>query len=326
MPRRLTGFKPTGPLQLGNYLGAIRPLIDNQRSVDSIAVIADLHALTVPHEPARLRELTRENAATLLAAGVDPERTLLYLQSDLPAHLELHYLLECTTGYGEARRMIQFREKQDGAHTRLSLLTYPVLMAADILLHGADEVPVGADQSQHLELARAIAARFNARYGEVFALPRAVHPGIAARIRDLADPTTKMGKSSASQAGVIRLLDPPDVIRRKIMRAVTDDAGVVRPDAERQPGIANLLEILAACRRVTPGEAAVGVSGYGELKAAVVDEVLAVVRPIQQRYAELRGEVSYLTGILAEGAERARHRTAHTLRRCYAALGLRAAA
>jgi tryptophanyl-tRNA synthetase len=321
---RISGFKPTGSLQLGNYLGAISPAL---ASPDTVIVVADLHALTVPHDPVRLRELTLENAATLLAAGLDPTRTLLYVQSHLTAHLEMHYLLECATGYGEAQRMIQFRElHRNNGHTRLSLLTYPVLMAADILLHGADEVPVGADQSQHLELARTIATRFNARYGPVFTVPRAVRPTAAARVKDLSDPTRKMGKSSASQAGVIRLLDPPDVIRRKVMRAVTDTCAEVRHDPERQPGVANLLEILAACRHVTPDELATVVSSYSELKAAVLDEVLAVVRPIQHRYAEVRSEMSYLTGILTEGADRARHRTASRLRGAYAAIGLRPAA
>jgi tryptophanyl-tRNA synthetase len=313
---RLTGFQPTGSLQLGNYLGAIRPLLDAQSTADSVAIIVNLHALTVPHDPARVRALTRENAGLLLAAGVDPERTLLYAQADVPAHLELHYLLECVTGYGEARRMIQFKEKRT-AHTRLSLLTYPVLMAADILLHGAAEVPVGADQSQHVELARTIATRFNSTYGEVFVMPAAVHPTAATRVRDLADPTTKMGKTNATRAGVIGLLDPPETVRRKVMRAVTDDVGVVRHDPDRQPGVSNLLEILTALR----GGPVSGIDTYRGLKQTVADEVIAALEPIRKRHAELTA--SDIDSVLADGARRATRRVTPTLHRAYQALGLR---
>lgn len=187
--RSLTAFKPTGRLQLGNLLAAIQPLVAAQEHSDCVVMIVDLHALTVEHDPRRVRELTLEQAAVLIAAGVDPTRTTLYVQSHLPEHAQLHYLLECTTGYGEARRMIQFREKSTGPDpVRLSLLTYPVLMAADILLHDTDEVPVGDDQSQHLELARDVAYRFNTRYGQTFTVPRAVTPTVASRIMDLADP------------------------------------------------------------------------------------------------------------------------------------------
>jgi tryptophanyl-tRNA synthetase len=327
----LTGFKPTGPLQLGNYLGAIRPMIDAQQGGDrgghdsdaSIALIVDLHALTVDHDPTHLRGLTLEYAATLLAAGIDPARTLLYVQSHVPAHLELHYLLECATGYGEAHRMIQFREKRTGDHTRLSLLTYPVLMAADILLHAAERVPVGDDQSQHLELTRTIATRCNTRYGAGFTVPRMVRPDLAARIKDLANPTAKMEKTNPSQAGVLRLLDPPDVVRRKVLRAVTDDIGEVRHDPERQPGVANLVEILAACRRADPAATAAELTTYQQLKTAVIDEVVGLLRPLQHRYELLRADPHELCRILADGADQARERTAPVLRRAYEALGLR---
>src|SRR5258705_454564 len=201
--RRLSGFKPTGRLHLGNYLGAIRPMLDAQATIDSIVMIADLHALTVEHDPQRLRSLTTEAMATMLALGVDPTTTLCYVQSDVREHAELHYLLECATGYGEAARMIQFKQKSREQDTvRLSLLTYPVLMAADVLLHDADEVPVGEDQSQHLELARDVANRFNTRYGKTFVVPRAVNPGVAARVMDLSDPVGKMGKSGGTDAGL----------------------------------------------------------------------------------------------------------------------------
>jgi tryptophanyl-tRNA synthetase len=319
MTRRLSGFQPTGHLQLGNYLGAIRPMVDSQHDVDSVVAVVDLHALTVTHDPARVRELTMEVATLLLAAGVDPEVSLLYVQSHVPEHTELHYLLECVTGYGEAHRMIQFKEKS-GAHTRLSLLTYPVLMAADILLHGADEVPVGEDQAQHLELAREVAARFNHRYGPTFAPPRTVTPPVAARVMDLADPTAKMGKSNASSAGVIGLLDPPEVVRRKVMRAVTDPGSQVRYDPAGQPGVSNLLEIIAACGRGTP--AGLSFDSYRSLKAAAVDAVVEALRPIQARYAALAADPGYVHSVLAAGARRARERGATTVRRAKEAIGL----
>jgi tryptophanyl-tRNA synthetase len=326
MPRRLSGFKPTGPLHLGNYLGAIRPLIDSQYEVDSIAVVADLHALTVEHDPTRIRALSTEVVAGVIAAGLDPTRTVLYVQSHVPAHMELHYILECVTAYGEAHRMIQFREKGATGSTRLSFLTYPVLMAADILLHRADEVPVGDDQSQHLELTRDVAVRFNRRYGEVFQVPCAVNPDVAERIKDLADPTAKMGKSSADQAGVLRLLDPPELLRRKVMRAKTDSGSQVRYDPAGQPGLANLLEILAACIRDEPATLAGLFDSYGELKAAVADAVIATLGPIQARYADVCADPDYVAEILRDGAAAARERTADTLARAYTAIGLRPAA
>src|SRR5690606_9036872 len=238
--RRLTGFQPTGRLQLGNYLSAIRPMVAGQdrsrpypdgRPRECLVTVADLHALTVEHRPHEVRSRTLELATTLLAAGIDPQQTVLFVQSHVGEHTGLHYLLECVTGYGEACRMIQFKEKsRSQRHVRLSLLTYPVLMASDILLYDTDEVPVGEDQAQHLELARQVATRFNHRYGDTFTVPAAVTPDVAARIMDLADPTTKMQKSSAGGAGVIYLLDPPDVIRRKVRAAVTDSEGEVRYD------------------------------------------------------------------------------------------------
>lgn len=317
--RRLTGLKPTGRLQLGNLIGAIRPMI---AAPAGTVVVVDLHALTVDHRPHEVREQTREQATTLLAAGIDPERTTLYVQSHVPEHTELHYLLECVTGYGEAHRMIQFREKRTGGHTRLSLLTYPVLMAADILLHDTDEVPVGDDQTQHLELAREIATRFNARYGETFTVPRAVNPEVAARIMDLTDPATKMDKSAERTAGVLQLLDPPDVLRRKVMRAVTDTGSAVRHDPEHQPGVANLLEILAACTGGRPAALAADFPTYRQLKVATTDAVIATLAPVQRRYAELARESGHVRGVLADGAARARERAAVTVARARRALGL----
>jgi len=321
--RRLSGFKPTGRLQLGNYLGAIRPMVNAQRTTDSVVMIADLCALTVEHNPARLRELTAEVLATLLATGVDPTATLCYLQSDVPEHAELHYLLECTSGYGEAARMIQFKEKAaTQKHVRLSLLTYPVLMSADILLHDADEVPVGDDQTQHLELARDVANRFNTRYGRTFVVPRAVNPHIAARVMDLADPTAKMGKSTVSEAGVIHLLDAPDAVRRKVARAVTDARSDVAYDPDRRPGIANLLEILAACQADHPDIAALRFDTYAELKEAVAQAIVDTLGPIQDRYSEFVADPTYLDQVRRGGAERARDRAAQTVRRAKRAIGL----
>ncbi len=316
MTRRLTGIKPTGHLQLGNLFGAIRPTVDGQKETESIIMIVDLHALTIEHDPKRVRDLTVEQARFLLAAGIDPDLTTMYVQSHLSEHAQLHYLLECATGFGEARRMIQFKEKSSGPDpVRLSLLTYPVLMAADILLHDTEEVPVGDDQTQHLELARDVAYRFNTRYGQTFTVPRPVTPTFAARIMDLADPAGKMGKSNEITSGVIGLLDRPEVVRRKVMRAVTDTKNLVRHDPDRQPGVTNLLEIYVACtgdrREFT---------SYGELKNAVADAVIAALEPIQRRFAAIQpGEV---LSVLRDGARKARPRAQATLERATEAIGL----
>lgn len=321
--RRITGLKPTGHLHLGNLIGAIRPIAATQYRAETIVFLADLHALTVAHQPAQIRALTLEQATALLAAGLDPDRAMLYVQSQVPQHTELHYLLECTTGYGEAHRMIQFREKSaQHQQVRLSLLSYPVLMAADILLHDVHEVPVGDDQSQHLELARTVAARFNARYGDTFIVPRAVRPTVSARVMDLAQPAAKMGKTSASDAGTIFLLDPPEVIRRKILRAVTDPGRTVGYDPQRLPGVANLLEILAACLGGTPTALAADYQSYAQLKNAVIEAVEAMLRPIRLRHTELARDPGYVRRVLADGAERAQESAADTVHRAKRAIGL----
>jgi tryptophanyl-tRNA synthetase len=264
-----------------------------------------------------------EQATVLLAAGVDPDRSLFYVQSHVPQHTELHYLLECATAYGEAHRMIQFREKAGReSHVRLSLLTYPVLMAADILLHDAAEVPVGEDQTQHLELARDVATRFNRRYGRTFVVPRAVNPPAAARVMDLSDPTSKMGKTTGSAAGTVFLLDPASAVRRKVSRAVTDGLARVRHDPRAQPGVANLLEILAACVGGSPAALAADFDTYGRLKAAVADAVDATLHPLRQRYTELARDPAYVRRVLADGAERARELAAERVHRARRALGL----
>ncbi|MCM6778148.1 tryptophan--tRNA ligase [Nocardia sp. CDC159] len=324
MPRRLTAFTPSGELHLGNYFGAIEPLVRQQLPGETVVFVSDLHALTLPHDPAEVHRRTVRFAALLLACGVDPTRSLFAVQSQVPEHTELHYLLECATGYGQARRMIQFKEKSArGQQVRLSLLSYPVLMAADILLYRTDEVPVGEDQRQHVELARDIATRFNASYRPVFTVPRAVNPPVAARIMDLATPTAKMSKSIASP-GVLRLLDSPDTLRHKVMRATTDGGTEVCYDPERGPGVANLLTILSACTGVAPARLAETFRGYGELKRAVADAVVAVVEPIQCRYTELvRADLHEL---LAAGAAAARELARPTVLAAKEAIGLLPAA
>lgn len=317
--RHLSMLKPTGHLTLGNLLGALRPMLAAQDGADCFYGVCDLHALTVGHDPARLRELTREQATALLAVGLT--ESTLFVQSRVPAHAQLAYLLECVATTGELGRMIQFKEKGRGVpSTRTSLLTYPVLMAADILLYAPQQVPVGADQRQHVELTRDLAVRFNATYGPVFTVPEMTTPASGARVMDLLEPTTKMGKSDDRGAGVILLLDPPDVVRRKVARAVTDsDTGpdAVRADREAKPGISNLLDVLSAC-----GGSAEGVSTYGALKKAVTDAVVAVLEPVQERYAELAQDRAHVEAVYAAGEARCREFTAPVLAAATAAIGL----
>jgi tryptophanyl-tRNA synthetase len=323
MPRQISGFKPTGSPHLGNYLGAIRPALTAQHDAECLVFVADLHALTVEHDPARVRERTMEVACLLLAAGLDPARSILFVQSRVPEHTELHYLLECATSYGEVHRMIQFKEKAAAqSQVRLSLLTYPVLMAADVLLYGVDEVPVGEDQRQHIELARDVASRFNTRYGETFVIPKACHPRTAARVMDLSDPTEKMGKTNPSGSGVLNLLDPPEVLRRKVMRAVTDADGEVRYDPATKPGVANLLETLAACVDDSPTTLAHLFTGYRGLKSAVADTVVSVLGPVQARYRDFTADPAGVRAILDDGAARARAIAGPMVARAREAVGL----
>jgi len=323
MSRRLTGFTPSGELHLGNYLGAIRPIVAGQATTDTVVFVSDLHALTLDHEPDDVRRRTLEFATLLLAAGADPDVCLFMVQSHVPEHSELHYLLECATGYGEAQRMIQFKEKsRRQEQVRVSLLTYPVLMASDILLYDTEEVPVGEDQSQHVELARDVAARFNSRYGPTFTLPKAVNPPVAARIMDLADPTSKMSKSASSAAGSLRLLDEPDALRRKVMRAVTDTDGEVAYDPAGQPGVSNLLAILAACTGQEPEGLSGQFSRYGDLKHAVADAVVATLAPVRDRYQELSRDPGHIRSVLQAGAARASQQGREKVRQAKAAMGL----
>ncbi|MEV8439749.1 tryptophan--tRNA ligase [Actinosynnema sp. NPDC051121] len=309
---RLSAITPSGPVQLGNYLGAIRRWAAEGTEED-VYFISDLHAMTTSHNPSRLRSLTREQLAVLIAAGVDPRSVAV--QSDLVRELgALTWVLECTCTYGEAARMIQFKEKSAGrSSVRLSLLTYPVLMAADILLQGAHEVPVGDDQRQHVELARVLARRFNGTYGEVFVMPRSVVPPTASRVRDLADPSRKMAKTAKDAAGTVFVLDPPDLVRRKVRRAVTDDLGEVRYAPEEQPGVANLLEILAACTRKDPEELAGSLKDYSELKEVTADAVIEELRPVREVTQRLLDDPAELDRARAHGAERSRARCTHRL-------------
>jgi tryptophanyl-tRNA synthetase len=323
MPRRLTGFTPSGELHLGNYIGAVRPIVAGQNDTDTVVFVSDLHALTLDHDPDEVRRRTLEFATALLAAGADPDGCLFFVQSHVPEVLELHYLLECATGYGEAHRMIQFKEKSKRQEqVRMSLLTYPVLMAADILLYDTEEVPVGEDQRQHVELARDVAGRFNARYGPTFTPPRAVNPPVAARIMDLTAPDTKMSKSTSAAAGALRLLDEPEVLRRKVLRAVTDGERDVTYEPERRPGVSNLLAILAACTGGDPARLALEFDGNGELKQAVADAVVATIAPVRERYLELARDPAHVRSVLRSGAARARKLAGAKVQEAREAIGL----
>jgi tryptophanyl-tRNA synthetase len=331
MKRVFSGVQPSGHLTLGNYLGAVRRWATvEQYEADALFCVVDLHALTVEHDPARLRRLTRQTATLLLASGLDPEVCTLFVQSQVDEHARLSYLLECVATDGEMRRMIQYKEKarrqqERGAGVRLSLLTYPVLMAADILAYATDEVPVGEDQKQHVELARTIAERFNQRYGHTFGVPRVTLPRVGARVMNLQEPGSKMGKSDLSGQGVVRLLDEPEVVRQKVMRAVTDsgpDGRQVRYDRAGRPGVANLLDILAACTGEEPTALAGRYTGYGQLKKDVAEAVVESLRPVRERHAELCADPAYVDGVLRTGAERARAMARPVVDAAYRAIGL----
>ena len=323
MARIFSGIQPSGALHLGNYLGALRRFVTYQDRDDALYCIVDLHSLTLDIEPAALRRQTLETAAAFLAAGIDPDRCVLFVQSHVPAHTELSWLLECTASYGELRRMTQFKEKGAGREqVRASLLTYPVLMAADILLYETNRVPVGDDQRQHLELARDLAIRFNARYGETFVVPEADIAGLGARIMDLQQPTKKMSKSTGTPQGLIGIADAPDDIARKIRRAVTDTETEVRYDPEHKPGVSNLLEILATSTGGDPISLARGFSSYGELKMAVADVVIELLAPVREALRELASEPARVHDLLAKGADKAIALAAPMLERARDATGL----
>lgn len=330
MTRILSGIQPTGAPHLGNYLGAIRYWVEDQHKGESFHCVVDLHALTVPGDPAELRRATTAMATLLLAAGLDPETCTLFVQSHVPAHSQLAWLLECTASMGELRRMTQFKDKaakESEESARVGLFVYPVLMAADILLYQATHVTVGDDQRQHLELTRDLAQRFNARYGEVFTVPEAAipPPGRGARIMDLQDPTRKMSKSADSDQGVVGLFDDPATIERRIKRAVTDaETGpdAVRYDPATKPGVSSLLELLSAATGRDPAVVARDYQRYGDLKTDTAAAVIELLAPIQARYRELEADPGAVSGVLTAGAERAASVAAGTLSAAMDAVGL----
>jgi tryptophanyl-tRNA synthetase len=319
----LSGIQPTGDIHLGNYLGAIRQWVADQHDHDALYCVVDLHALTLPQDPAVLRAKTLECASVLLAAGLDPDVCTLFVQSHVPEHTELSWLLECTASMGELRRMTQFKDKavKGGEESaRVGLFTYPILQAADILIYDADRVPVGEDQRQHVELTRDLAQRFNQRYGETFVVPEPAIGKVGAKVVDLQNPTAKMSKSSPQ--GTVLALDPPDVIERKFKRAVTDTGNEVRFDPETKPGVSNLLTILALATGRGVDDVAEEYSQYGPLKADAAAAVIELLRPLRERYAELAADPAGTAAILSRGADKAQAIASTTLARARAHVGL----
>jgi tryptophanyl-tRNA synthetase len=323
MSRVLSGIAPSGDFTLGNYLGALRHWVSFQDDHDAFYCVVDLHALTNEIDPDVLRRNSLDAALNLLAAGLDPERCTIFVQSHVPEHTRLTWLLECTATMGELRRMTQFKEKGEGRETvRVGIFTYPVLMAADILLYHAAAVPVGDDQRQHLELARELAVRFNNRYGDTFTVPEAAVPAVAARVMDLQHPERKMSKSVDSPLGTIRLLDSSDEIARKVRKAVTDTDGEVRYDRSAKPGLSNLLDLLAGATNRTPVEVAGNYERYGDLKNDVAEALDDLLRPVRERRVALDQDLPYVHRVLAEGAAKAHAVAAETYAGAADAVGL----
>ena len=304
----LTGLQPTGTITLGNYIGAIKQMVKHQNDYKSYIFIADMHAITIPIETEKLRNNIKNLIAIYLASGIDPKKNTIFLQSDNEYHANVSWMLECNTYYGELSRMTQFKDKSlKNQNFTAGLLTYPVLMAADILIYDTNYVPVGIDQKQHVEIARDIAERFNKKYGETFVLPEPLIREEGTKIMDLQEPTQKMSKSSSNQKGVIRILDDAETIRKKIMSATTDSLGKITLNQEEQPGIVNLLNIYSALEEITPEEAMQKFQGYqyGEFKQQVADVVIEKITKIQQKYYELI-DSQELKDILNDGASKAR--------------------
>ena len=327
--RVFSGIQPTGDMHLGNYLGAVRHWVHDQDVEDTIFCVVDLHAMTLPYPPAELAERTRRTAMLLMAAGLDPQRCVLFVQSHVPAHTELTWILNCIAGFGELRRMTQFKEKSaDQESVSAGLFDYPVLMAADIVAYDTERVPVGDDQRQHLELARDLAIRFNHRFGDTLVVPEPAIPPVGARIMDLQQPTAKMSKSSESPQGTVALLDDPKAITKKVKSAVTDSETEIRYDREAKPGISNLLDIHAAVsgRKVDDAIAELEGKGYGALKDEVADSVVSFLAPLQARYAELAADPSEVDRQIALGATKAREIADPVLERARSAAGLLARA
>ena len=326
--RVLSGIQPTaGSFHLGNYLGAVRQWVALQDSHDAFYMVVDLHAITVPQDPAELRANTRLAAAQLLAAGLDPERCTLFVQSQVPEHAQLGWIMNCLTGFGEASRMTQFKDKsarQGADRATVGLFTYPILQVADILLSQANQVPVGEDQRQHIELTRDLAERFNGRFGQTFTIPSPYILKETAKIFDLQDPTAKMSKSASTQKGVINLLDEPKVTAKKVRSAVTDTDTVIRFDREEKPGVSNLLSICSTLTGTTIEdlERQYEGKGYGALKTDLAEVIVEFVTPFRTRTQEYLDDPETLDSVLAKGAEKARSVAAETLAQAYDRMGL----
>lgn len=325
MARVLSCIQPTGDVHLGNYLGALRNWVTGQHENDVFHGIVDLHALTVTETPGVLGDQTLSLAAMLFAVGLDPAVATVFVQSHLPQHSQLAWIMECTVSYGELSRMTQFKDKaakREADFVSAGLFTYPALQAADILLYDAQEVPVGDDQRQHIEITRDIAIRFNHRFGETFVLPKAVTPKAGARVMDLQNPSSKMSKSTSGDAGIVYLLDDPAVIEKKFKRAVTDSDNEVVFDRERKPGVANLLEILSSATGATIESVAKQYTQYGALKSDTGSAVVEILAPIRLKYAELMGDRAELARLIRQGDERAEDVAAATLARAQRAIGM----
>jgi len=320
----LSCIQPTGSVHLGNYLGALTNWVSGQHQADVYHGVVDLHALTTTETPGILGEQTLELAAMLFAVGLDPNVATIFVQSHIHEHSELAWIMECTVSFGELSRMTQFKDKsakREGDFVSAGLFTYPALQAADILLYDANEVPVGEDQRQHVEITRDIAIRFNHRFGDTFVIPKSVHPKAGARVMDLQDPTSKMSKSAATDAGIIYMLDDNAAIEKKFKRAVTDSENVVSFDRDKKPGVSNLLEILAAATNGNPETLASQYEQYGPLKNDAAQAVIAMLEPIRHRYNELVNDKGELMRLLAVGNDRARSVAAATLARAHKAIG-----
>ncbi|MEE1817323.1 tryptophan--tRNA ligase [Streptomyces sp. SP18ES09] len=326
-PRVLSGIQPTaGSFHLGNYLGAVRQWVALQETHDAFYMVVDLHAITVPQDPAELRANTRLAAAQLLAAGLDPERCTLFVQSHVPEHAQLGWVMNCLTGFGEASRMTQFKDKsakQGADRATVGLFTYPILQVADILLYQANEVPVGEDQRQHIELTRDLAERFNGRFGETFTVPKPYILKETAKIFDLQDPTIKMSKSASSPKGLINLLDDPKATAKKVKSAVTDTDTVIRFDPEQKAGVSNLLTIMSTLTATSVEDLEKGYEGkmYGALKTDLAEVMVDFVTPFRARTQEYLDDPETLDSVLAKGAEKARAVAAETLAQTYDRMG-----
>jgi tryptophanyl-tRNA synthetase len=319
-----SGIQPTGAKHFGNYSGGFRQYAATQELGEAIFCIVDLHSITVEHDPADLRERTLDLAAMLFATGIDPERSIVFCQSHVPAHAEAAWLLGSVTSYGELRRMTQFKEKRERQEfVSAALFTYPVLMAGDILIYQADRVPIGDDQRQHLELARDVAERFNSRFGETFVLPEGIYPEVGARIMDLQEPDRKMSTTGGTAQGTVGLLDPPETIAKKFRSAVTDSGRDVVHDPDGKPGVSNLIEIMhvATGEPIEAIETRYDGQGYGAFKQDVGEAVIDLLEPIRVRYGELRSDPGELLRMLAHGAQKAREESAPTLATMYERMG-----